>query len=295
MITADSIVKESDGRLEPIFQNVTLVVKQKVSLQKYFQAELDHLNSLPNKPKFKYIVYTVEDADGKLAPHTNKSDNKLGSVDKNGVFTAKKAGKVEVVLAEYNPETKQYYPGKQSVIINIIKPLVKKPVLTYKDESMTVAEYQEFAYAAKLGYGANYADVRYESSKPEVVSVDAKTGKITALKTGSAKITAYYTISDGLTKPSVVKVTTTFSVKIPTFKKTLVTIKAGKSKKTALSNTLRTETLVWSSSNPAVATVDQTGKVTAVAAGKTTIKVEVTSPDDAKTTREYSYEVEVTQ
>lgn len=84
-------------------------------------------------------------------------------------------------------------------------------------------------------------------------------------------------------------------MKIPTFKKTLVTIKAGKSKKTALSNTVRTETLVWSSMDPTVATVDQTGKVTAVAAGKTTIKVVVTSPDDAKTTREYSYEVEVTQ
>ena len=128
-------------------------------------------------------------------------------------------------------------------------------------------------------------DVTWKSSNEKVATVD-KNGKVTAVKAGTATITATLGLKSAactVTVKEVVKPTPTPKPVTPTpapvltAKAQAATIYAGGTTgNTTTINVTKsgiTEAAKFTSSNPAVATVDANGKVTAKKAGKATITV----------------------
>ena len=125
--------------------------------------------------------------------------------------------------------------------------------------------------------------VSWKSSDSAVATVD-ENGKVTAVKAGSATITV--TTKDG-SKTATCKVTVTAATVAVTgvsLDKTELSLTEGGSatlKATVTPEDATDKTVSWKSSDSAVATVDESGKVTAVKAGSATITV--TTKDGGKT------------
>ena len=115
--------------------------------------------------------------------------------------------------------------------------------------------------------------VSWKSSDASTASVDAN-GKVTAVKAGSATITV--TTADG-SKTATCSVTVTsknVSVTDVTLDKTEAALTQGETVQltaTVKPDDATDKTLTWSTSDSKVATVDETGKVTAVETGSATI------------------------
>jgi uncharacterized protein YjdB len=126
---------------------------------------------------------------------------------------------------------------------------------------------------------ATYRTVFWNSDVPDVASVDGS-GKITALRSGSATITA--STAEGISANCTVTVNA-FVTNVSLNPSTLTLLVGGSEKLTANvtpSNSPNKQT-TWSSSNNSVAAVAGDGTVTAVAAGSATITV--TTVDGNKT------------
>ena len=120
--------------------------------------------------------------------------------------------------------------------------------------------------------------VSWSSSAPDVASVD-QNGKVTAIKKGSATITA---TAGG--KSATCEVTVIARVASVSLDKATLTMKDGEEQTltaTILPENADDKSVSWSSSAPDVASVDQNGKVTAIKKGTATITV--TTVDGGKT------------
>ena len=139
--------------------------------------------------------------------------------------------------------------------------------VTIPAESLTLGKGEKFTLAPVFDNGAP-ADITWVSTNPGVVKVSAG-GGLTAKKRGSAAVTL--TTHNGLTATCAVKV-----VKAPS-KVTLpkqASMGAGETRQlTAKLSKGSGSTLTWVSANPAVATVDASGRVTAIAPGTAKITV----------------------
>lgn len=115
--------------------------------------------------------------------------------------------------------------------------------------------------------------VVWTSSDPTVATVDS-TGKITALKIGSAVITA--TIGEHTASCTVNVVALIKSIALD---KAALTLDRGSTGQLSVSytpaDTTESKAVTWSSSDPSVATVDNSGKVTGVKVGTATITAKV--------------------
>ncbi|MDO5422999.1 MAG: Ig-like domain-containing protein [Eubacteriales bacterium] len=124
---------------------------------------------------------------------------------------------------------------------------------------------------------------KWTSSNTSVAAVQAKTGKIKALKTGTTRITL--TMKSGATASVLVKVqkSTVKTTKLALNKKSL-TLKKGKKYTLTITRTPLTanDKLTYSSSKPGVAKVSSKGVITALSSGKTIIKVKSASGKIAK-------------
>ena len=109
--------------------------------------------------------------------------------------------------------------------------------------------------------------VTWTSSNTAVATVQG--GKVTARKAGSCTITAK--LSDG--KTLTCKVTVTDSAKL---NKTVLTLKEGETFKLAVTGQ-GSNSITWTSTDEKIATVDKTGLVKAVKAGKCSIKAKLSS------------------
>lgn len=125
--------------------------------------------------------------------------------------------------------------------------------------------------------------VSWSSDNTDVATVDSS-GKVTAIKAGTAKITIK--TADG-SKTAVCTVTVKDPV-VPvtgvTLDKTELSVEEGASGQLAATvapSNATDKTVTWKSSNDAIATVDQNGKVTGVKAG--TCNIVATTKDGAKT------------
>ncbi len=117
--------------------------------------------------------------------------------------------------------------------------------------------------------------VTWNCDNPDIATVD-DVGKVTALAVGTATITVT-TEDGGKTASCLVTVyDTTISVTGVTLDKETLTIKKGESATltaTVLPADASNKSVIWSSDNPDIATVDDVGKVTALSAGTATITV----------------------
>ncbi len=138
-----------------------------------------------------------------------------------------------------------------------------------------------------LPANATNKTVTWTSSAPAIATVDINSGVVSAISAGSATITA--TTQDGA-KTAVCQVTVTantsgtVSVSGISLDKTTLCLNVGGSEQltaTVLPANASNKAVAWTSSNPAVATVSNTGLVTAISVGNTTVTA--ISADGAKT------------
>lgn len=143
--------------------------------------------------------------------------------------------------------------------------------------SLAMAPYTEGQLTAIIKPdNATFKDVVYTSSNDDVVMIlDDNTGKFMTMNAGTATITATpidgsgvkatckITVSDGIIKAESVTLNTTETNILLGSTKTL--------KATVLPSNATMKSVTWKSSNPYVATVDENGVITGVAAGTATI------------------------
>ena len=115
---------------------------------------------------------------------------------------------------------------------------------------------------------ASEPEVTWTSSDTNVATVDPN-GKVTAVGRGEATIT----VSTGNGKTATVTVTVKDPATKATFNPTVLELKVGETKPVAVTFDTTDTVASWTSSNPAVVTVDETGNATAVSSGVTTITV----------------------
>ena len=185
------------------------------------------------------------------------SNKKVATVDKNGKVKGVKKGAATITVKTANGQTAD------------CKITVSEVTLNAKSFPLQVRKSTTALEATVSARGDSVKS--WKSSNTKIATVNSK-GKITAKKTGTAKITV--TTKSGATATCTVKVqkgkVTTKSLSISKKKLTLQTKKS--TTLTLERNPISaTEKITWTSSNTKVATVNSKGKVTAKKAGTTTI------------------------
>lgn len=189
---------------------------------------------------------------GKAAKATWKTSKKsVVTVNSSGKVTAKKAG-TATITGTVN--------GK-SVTCKIT---VKKKAMSIELDKSNATIYVGGSVTLKAAVTGTSKTVKWSTSKKSIATV--KKGKVTGVAPGTVTITAK---ANG--KTDTCKVT----VKKPTISLDKTTLKLAVGKSATLKATVNgpSQKVVWESMNKNLATVDNTGKVTAVKAGTVTIKV----------------------
>lgn len=192
------------------------------------------------------------------------SDTAVATVDANGKVTAVAPG-TATITAKAGEKTATCTVTVKAKIIDVTGITLDKTTAT-----LTVGDNLTLT-ATVAPANATDKTVTWTSSDAAVATVDA-TGKVTAVKAGTATITAK--AGEKTATCTVTVNVKTVAVTGITLSRTEVTLVEGKSitlTATVTPTDATDKTVAWTSSNPAAATVDANGKVTAVAAGKTTI------------------------
>ncbi len=193
----------------------------------------------------------------------SSSDDTIASVDQEGLVTALKVGKVQITATAEEGALKAVCEVEVAAFVSGIK-FDKNELELYNGDTYTLQ-------ATILPEDANNKTLSWSSSSPTVATVD-ENGMITAIAAGTTTITATATDESGIT--ATCKVTVLQHVESITLQVTSGSIYVGQAKylrATILPENASNKNVVWSSTNEAVATVDQTGLVSAHKAGQTQI------------------------
>lgn len=125
-----------------------------------------------------------------------------------------------------------------------------------------------------LPENATFKDIESESSNPGIATID-ETGKITAISEGNTQITIRSTKDQNVKRIINVKVSKVLaeSIKISLAKTQLHMEETVTATANILPTNVTIKNVKWESSNPNVATVDASGKITAITDGNATITV----------------------
>ena len=208
------------------------------------------------------LVATVkpDDATDKTVTWSS-SDAAVATVDETGKVTAVKEGTATITAKAGEKTAACEVTVKKKVIAVEAVTLDKAELSITKGESATLV-------ATVTPDNATDKTVTWSSSDADVASVD-ETGKVTALEGGNATITA-----KAGDKTATCEVTVTVPVESVTLDQTSLTLEEEQTATlvaTVKPDDATDKTVTWSSSDAAVATVDETGKVTAVKEGTATI------------------------
>ena len=225
------------------------------------------------KGKSETLTATVSPSDATDKTVSWKSSNtSVATVDQNGKVTAVNAGSAVITVT-----TKD---GSKTATCNVTVVIPVTSVSLNKTELTIEKGKSETLTATVSPSDATDKTVSWKSSNTSVVTVD-QNGRVTAVNAGSAVITV--TTKDG-SKTATCNVTVVIPVTSVSLNKTELTIEKGKSETltaTVSPSDATDKAVTWQSSNTAVATVDQNGKVTAKELGNVTITV--TTKDGSKT------------
>lgn len=208
------------------------------------------------------------------------SDPSVASVSQDGKVTGLKSGTTRILVTAVNSR----YTATCTVKVC---DYVTEVVMEEKNITMNVGETDRKLSYTLLPADALPTSVKWTSSDPSVVSVD-ENGKLSALKAGSADITV--TLGNG-TSQGISK-----SVKVEVFAEAATIALSQRSLSLDLNQTHQLSatvtpdndvTLIWTSANPAIASVSSSGEVRALKIGKTTITV-MTADGTATATCEVS-------
>lgn len=245
----------------------------------------------------KKIKVTVGPKTSKKSVTFKSSKKKVAKVSKKGVITAKSAGKAKItvtVTGKDKKKTKKYIRlvVKKATAVKSVKLKIGSATVTNKGYTMTAG--QKAKVNVTVTPKAAKKSIAFKSNKTKVAAVN-KSGTITAKSAGTAKITVTVTGKNKKKKTKYINLSVKDSgnnnnndnndnndtpKEIPVSGVTATispaSIKVGETAQVRASvnpENATNKTLTYSSGNKAVASVDNTGKVVGVSAGKADITV----------------------
>ncbi len=194
------------------------------------------------------------------------SNPEIVTVDANGTITALSAGSA-YIFAETKDGSNQY--NYCYVTITATVPVTS---ITLNKNSMNkmIGESETLTTAISPTNATNKT-IAWSSNNPDIAFVDTN-GKVTAVGTGSTYIFADATDGTGKYAYCYITVTATVAVGSVSLNKYAVYKNVGETETltTTITPTNATNKMInWTSSNPAIASVDANGKITANSAGST--------------------------
>ncbi len=195
------------------------------------------------------------------------SDSKIARVDENGKITTVRNGTVLITAKSATSEVFDY------ITIEVVNKITEITKLELESDTVELA----LGSTKKLPIVISPAltpisSLDFQCSDNTVISID-ELGRVTALKLGSAQVTI--TSENGLSAQCTVKVTPVVNkVTEILFESDSLSIDAGNQiqlKTTVLPENADNKNLIFTSSNPAVASVDNDGVLTGIRNGTTTI------------------------
>ena len=222
--------------------------------------KLDITDTKIEKGDSRILTAKVEPADTTNGITWSSSNPTAATVDKSGKVTAVGAG-TAVITAKAGNQTAQC---EITVGISITKIVLNEDKVTLIKGSTTV-----FTGVISPADTTEDKTITWASSNPAAATVD-ESGKVTAVEGGKAIITAKAGKITAQCEVTVLVPVTGISVQS--------SITLGKGKTAVLAEKITPDdatdkAVTWSSDNPAAATVDENGKVTAVGAGRANITV----------------------
>jgi uncharacterized protein YjdB len=194
----------------------------------------------------------------------SSSKTVTATVDENGKVTARSLGEVIITATAKN--------GKKAICVVTVGDVAVSGVSLQPALALEIGEKSRLIADVQPPDAAN-KNVNWSSDDDEVATVNFD-GTVTAIGVGEAIITATAR-SGGLTGTCTVTVSN-ISVTDVTLNKTTLRLEAGDDETlsaTVLPAKAFDKTVIWSSDDDNVATVDENGKVTAVTNGEATITV----------------------
>ena len=227
--------------------------------------------------KIATTIYPEDTTLDKTLEYTSL-DSRVATVE-DGLITAIKEGKTTI-------EVKTVNGIKETITVKVVG--VSDIKFNFKDRVITALYLNkgESVIVNAITNSTNLEEnknITYSSSNTSIVSIDS-TGKITALKGGSAYI--YATAKNGCQKTMLVSVSA--PITSVTLNKTTLSLEYAKTYKLIAtinpSDTTQSKVLTWTSSNTAIATVNSTGLITAKKVGTAIITVKTSNGKTAKCT-----------
>lgn len=227
------------------------------------------------------LTAKVQPTDATNSKVTWSSNNKdVAEVDQTGMITAKKEGSAVITV------TAQDGSGKTATCqVNVTDIKVSGITLSASTLAMQTEDVKRLSVTNITPANATNKALKWESKNTWVATVD-ESGNVTAKNPGEATITV--TAADNGGAQATCKVTVTertapvIKVTQIQLSQTRASLNEGKELQltaTVLPANATNQSLTWSSSVEGVATVDPTGKVTAIKAGTTVITA--TAKDDS--------------
>ena len=224
-------------------------------------------------------------ADSKTEVEWSSSDESVATVDETGSVTAVAAGEATITATVKDTELSAACTVMVKVTANeLTVPDVLEIKLNDTDSGVLNAVYTPD--------DATNVSVRYVSDDEAIATVD-ETGKVTAHAPSECDITSTLLQDGAEIAVKTTHVNAFYAVEGITLDKTEGILNVGNT--VTITATVAPEeatnpAVTWSSSDESVATVDETGKVTAVAVGNATITA--TSEDDSSVSADYELTVQ---
>ena len=217
----------------------------------------------------------IKEISGNTVKFTSTNTN-VASIDSNGTVSLKAKGSATVKMSVYASASATTPLLEKSVDVTVKQPVTGVSI-TSANGSNTVNAGDTLQLTAKVSpSNASDTSVTWSSNSTGIAQVST-TGLVTGVAAGTAVITAK--ANDGSNKSATFTVTVTKKVikvtKISLSASTLLT-KVGCTKKitaTVTPTNADNREVTWSSSAPTVASVDQSGNITAKSVGNATITV----------------------
>ena len=236
-----------------------------------------------NKVEATLVVGTKETLIATIAPADATNKNVTWSSDKPAIATVSQSGEVTAIAVGEATITVTTEDGDKTATcaITVVATTIPVTAVSLNKTTLALTEGEKETLTATITPAtATNKNVTWSSNKPDIATVN-QSGEVTAIKTGEATITV--TTEDG-GKTATCAVTITIGVSGVSLNKASSTIVVGASETLTATVTPATATnkkVSWSSNNEPVATVSQTGEITAIAVGTATITV--TTEDGNKT------------
>lgn len=216
----------------------------------------------------------------------SSSNNRVATVNSNGVVTAKSRGTATISAKSTDGS---FNEAKCRIVV---KQPVTRVKISNKKAKLNVGKSKTLK-ATITPTNANNKSVRWTTSNKKVLNVKA-TGKITAKHRGKAIV--YARATDGSKKYGKCLVTVKQPVRKIKLSNKSVTLKVGDNKKikaTACPKSANNKKIKWVSSNSKVAKVDSKGNITAVKKGTANISAVAKDGSKVKTTCKVTVENQI--